>query len=1432
MTAWPVSLPVPPVATGGADAISVLLVEDQPGDASLVQALLASSVTSFEVHHVETLAGALTVVADVDCVLLDLGLPDADGLEALDGLVAVLDHPAVVVLTGRSDRSLGVEATAHGATDYLSKDFLGTDLLENVIRRSMERNRVQRLLEHSEQRFREVVGALREAVLLFDEEYRIFAANPACEELTGWSADELMGRSLFDSDLRLADEEGTPLHLEHPHVLAAASGAGVLGAVMRLRHRSGETRWLDVNNVLIVPEGSGPPYMVASCRDVTAWRTLRQQLVRLSQLQATAAAVSREVLRQESPDGLVVAAARTMYDSPLFSVVTAWRIDAGGDQVTLLHRGRHWNDADDDAELARLVFEATEGAGPVADVDVPGLGPAVAIAISRAGGTYIVLLDDSADPDRPVLGQIANDLFLGLQSVDQAAQRREAEQAQRASEARFRTLLRHSRDTVVIVSANGTISYISPAVRQLTGHDPSELIGLPVTALLTGDERELALRRFESLLRREPDPRRYRYELRAVDGSKRLVEVSAVPLFDDPAIDGVMLDVHDVTEAVNRVEALRESEQRHRAIVDTAPSGILTVDAAGIITFANPQASDIIGLPVQDIVGKPPVELVSSEHQSAFRTSFRRLADGEAGDYELELHRHDGEVRWVHLRSRELHGADGVVTGALVMASDVTSRRRIEDRVRFQAELLDVVGEAVLATDVDGLIIYWNAAAGRLYGWSSDEVLGLPVVEITPSSATKAQAEHIMAAMRQGESWSGEFEVRRRNGTTFPALVSNSPIHDESGALIGMIGVSIDITDRVRGEEAMAQRAAQHEAIAAVGELAVSGTATAELFHAAVRRATEALHADVGELVLGERGSDVLRLAASAGIPDGAEGVRWTRDDRWLAGHVMAVNRPVVVDDITAEKRFGIPSFLVATGAISGVLVALRIQGGAVGVLGVFSRERRAFDDNDINVLQSIANVVAHALERDEAQKEIGRRAVTDELTGLANRALYLDRLDHALRRRSRREGDIAVLFADIDRFKDVNDALGHAAGDELLRGVCRVLVNEVRDQDTVARFGGDEFAILCEGLEGAEHAMALAARIVDGLGSTPIEVEGRVIHVSASMGVVVPDVDSPSPGAVLRDADSAMYRAKAAGGGRVELFDESLREQLVRRLDLINELRTAIHGDQLELHYQPEVDLATGELVWAEALVRWRHPERGLLQPDSFIGLAEETGLVVPLGNWVLETAVKQLVEWRSAPPGCVPTSVSVNVSARQLVEGDLVARTESLLDSSGIDPASLWFELTETALFRDPARGLAALHDLKALGVGLSIDDFGTGYSSLAYAQQLPVDALKIDRSFVSGIGSDLRDEGIVRAVIEMAHSFGILAIAEGVATVQQLDALRRYGCDLAQGYLLGRPGTAATIEAWTTRWHEQNIVRDRATRAERASPGGTPLSESSLS
>ena len=426
-------------------------------------------------------------------------------------------------------------------------------------------------------------------------------------------------------------------------------------------------------------------------------------------------------------------------------------------------------------------------------------------------------------------------------------------------------------------------------------------------------------------------------------------------------------------------------------------------------------------------------------------------------------------------------------------------------------------------------------------------------------------------------------------------------------------------------------------------------------------------------------------------------------------------------------------------------------------------------------------------------------RSLHDPLTGLPNRRLYLQRLDEALQRSASdaRSGLVAVVFLDLDGFKYVNDSLGHHAGDLLLADVARRLTGAVRGADLTARFGGDEFALLCTDVAGEEEALAIARRVNEVL-APPVPVGTAEFHVSASVGIAVAARGSRGGEALLRDADAAMYSAKERGRARCELFDERLRNRITDRARLEHDLRPALDRGELEVHYQPLVTLGGEEIVGVEALLRWRHPTRGVLGPAEFLAAAEETGLIVPMGAFVIDRACAQLAAWDAHGGALAGIGMSVNLSARQLPHAHLVDAVDRSLSSHAVDPRRLTLELTEAMLMEEgvaPGASIAALRDL---GVRVALDDFGTGYSSLAYLQRFPLDELKLDRTFVAGLGEGGREDAIAGAVVTMAAALGIRVVAEGVEHELQRQALLRLGCAVGQGYLFARPATAPELLA----------------------------------
>ncbi|HZI82441.1 MAG TPA: EAL domain-containing protein [Casimicrobiaceae bacterium] len=434
--------------------------------------------------------------------------------------------------------------------------------------------------------------------------------------------------------------------------------------------------------------------------------------------------------------------------------------------------------------------------------------------------------------------------------------------------------------------------------------------------------------------------------------------------------------------------------------------------------------------------------------------------------------------------------------------------------------------------------------------------------------------------------------------------------------------------------------------------------------------------------------------------------------------------------------------------------------------------------------------------EQKAAQEKVNRLARFDTLTGLFNRSAFFDCFDHAVDRAAREHAQLAVLFIDLDRFKDVNDGLGHIIGDDVLKVMAQRLQRAVRSSDTLARLGGDEFVLLAENAASGAAIADVAQRVVATL-AEPIKLQDQECRLGASVGIALYPVDGQDAPTLLKNADIAMYRAKASGRNGFAFFSQALDQPQKERMLLGASLHRALELDQLRLLYQPKTSVATGSMIGVEALIRWEHPERGLLLPESFIPFAEESGLILGFGRWVMRNACRQAIAWQSQ--GLPPFTVAINLSARQFNDPELASSIFGTLKETGLDPRLLELEITESVMVDQHERALATLSEIKATGVRVSIDDFGTGYSSLARLKKLPIDAVKIDRSFVGDIAIDPDDAAITTAIIAMAHSLRLRVVAEGVETHEQARFLRDRGCDEMQGYLFGRPVAAAEIASF---------------------------------
>ena len=731
-------------------------------------------------------------------------------------------------------------------------------------------------------------------------------------------------------------------------------------------------------------------------------------------------------------------------------------------------------------------------------------------------------------------------------------------------------------------------------------------------------------------------------------------------------------------------------------------------------------------------------------------------------------------------------------------------------------QLLDRVPAIVYIAD-PGELGTWHFVGEQIYavlGYTAQEWRAHPELwaqRLHPDDRERALQREVALEQAGGGADTEHYRLLHRDGSVVWLRDDAYLMRDTDGQL-RWHGVMTVISEYKRLEAELQRRAAQQAAVAKLGEHALEGASPGELLEEAVTVAGQLLEAEMAAMAELIADEEVFHVRAYRSDDAAVSRERIPATAQTQPGFTVLSRAPVIVEDWLTETRFDPPPAMF--GLRSGVCVLIEGAHGTFGVLSVQSRRPRAYLSEEVDFLQSLANVLADALERQAIDDGIRHRALHDRLTDLPNRVLFMDRLEQALARLRRRRSLAAVLFLDFDHFKVINDSLGHHVGDELLTAVAPRLRHALRASDTVAHLGGDEFAILLEDIDGEDDAVEMAQRLA-ALFTRPFVIAGGEHFVSASIGIALAR-GGESAMELVRDADTAMYRAKERGRARYEVFDEATRRRVLTRLRVENDLRRALEREEFSLHYQPIVAMSDRSIVGVEALIRWQHPDRGLVSPAEFVPVAEQNGLIEPIGRWVLERACRQAALWHAARPDSRPMEIAVNLSAVQLASAGLVDTVQGALSASGLTASLLCLEITETAMLRDPEATGEVLRRLADLGVRVALDDFGTGYSSLSYLPHLPLDTLKIDRSFVDGLGTEAHDTAIVEAIIAMSRALSVGVVAEGVETDCHAQELVRLGCERAQGFYFARPMPTAAIPAALARGNFRS--RGRAGRSSR--------------
>jgi diguanylate cyclase (GGDEF)-like protein/PAS domain S-box-containing protein len=932
--------------------------------------------------------------------------------------------------------------------------------------------------------------------------------------------------------------------------------------------------------------------------------------------------------------------------------------------------------------------------------------------------------------------------------------RREIEEALKESEERYRNIFENANDLIYVHDLKGNYLSVNHAAESVFGYTHEEALRMNIAQITAPEHLEYAT---EMLAKKIAGARQTAYEVECItkSGNRLTLEVNSTTITKDGVPVAVQGIARNVTERRRTEEALREREEQYRDLFENANDLIYTHDLAGNFTSLNGAGEIITGFKREEALRMNIAQVVAPDYLEAARRMIASKVSGDAPTtYELEIVNKGGSRVSLELSTR-LILQNGAPVGVQGIGRDITARKRAERSQRAsEAKLKDLFDNAPTGyheLNSEGRIIRVNQTEVEMLGYKKKEMLGRYIWEFVVEPASRDTVLKKLSGVLPPESF--ERTYRRKDGSHVPVLLEERLICDENGTITGIRTTVHDITERKRAEEALKISERRYRSL---GEGIMHQVWTAQpdgKLDYVNGRTLEYLGQPMEQII----GDGWLSVVHPDDLPESIE--RWT--------HSLATG-----DYYEAEFR-------------------LRRYDGKYR----WHQARATAELNSDGQITSWFGTNTDIDDRKIAEAKLNHFAGHDTLTNLPNRAKFMNHLTRAVSRSQHNSSfRFAVLFLDLDRFKIINDSLGHITGDKLLIALAKRLEECVRPNDVVARLGGDEFTILLCNINEPGDAVRVANRVLEKL-SAPFKLDTYEVFTSASIGIIVSDEIAREPDDFLRDADTAMYRAKEAGKSRYEIFDREMHIRNMNLLQLENDLRRAIEQNEFRVFYQPIVELATGKIRELEALIRWQHPTRGMIAPNDFICIAEETGLIIPIGGWILREACLQTAEWQRTIPSMDGLSISVNLSAKQLMHPNLTTQVGEILTQTSLNPRCLKLEVTESMVMENSDKALAVISELHRLGTSVSTDDFGTGYSSLSYLHRFPFNRLKIDRSFVSKMDDDQKSDAIVRTILLLAQNLNIEAVAEGIETEQQLERLRFLGCQTGQGYLFSKPVTAET-------------------------------------